>query len=187
MMKYIGKSNASKNRKKSKRSSDRNAPRITVSRKSAIAMYRRTCWVTFHDAAIAIGNMKVVTMTSQIENPSTPTNHDSPTDSIHGCLDTICRPGSSRLNCSNIPTDTANTTRAVSKATHRAASSDIFGHRSKTGIPTSGAKITSVSQGASIRPSPPRRAAGRRRRPGTTARTAAPCPIARSGRCARCA
>ena len=93
MMKYMGNSSASKNRKNSNRSKDRKAPRITVSRNRAMPMYRRTCLSTLHDAAIASGNMKVVTITSQIENPSTATNHDRPTDSIQGCLDTSCKPG----------------------------------------------------------------------------------------------
>ena len=94
--------------------------------------------------------MNVVTITSQIENPSTPTNHDSPTDSTHGCLDTIWNPALPVSKFASMPIDAANATTADASPTQRAASSEIDRHSASTGTPTRGATITRVSQGRSI-------------------------------------
>ncbi len=99
---------------------------------------------------MAIGNMNVVTITSQIENPSTPTNHESPTDSTHGCFETIWNPGSPISKLTSMPIETAKVTRVAANPTQRAASSVIERQSASTGRPTSGAAITRVSQGASI-------------------------------------
>ncbi len=120
-------------------------------------MNRRTWWSTVHDAAMAIGNMNVVTMTSQIEKPSTPTNQDRPIDSTHGCLETICRPAWPVSKFTSMATDAAKATTVDPRPTQRAASSEIERQRASTGNPTSGAAITRVSQGmrSIARSSPP--------------------------------
>ena len=91
--------------------------------------------------------MNVVTITSQIENPSTPTNQISPTDSTQGCFETIWNPASPVSKFTSMPIETAKATSAAASPTHRAASSEIERHSVSTGSPTSGATITSVSQG----------------------------------------
>ena len=73
MTRNIGTSRASKNTKKSSRSSAQNEPRITVSSSKLRPMYMRTLWVTLHDEMSATGMMNVVSTTSQMLNPSTPT------------------------------------------------------------------------------------------------------------------
>ena len=73
MIRYIGTSSASKNRKNSSRSSARNVPSTAVSRTSIVIMYRATFVSILHDARIAIGNRNVVSRTSHRLIPSTAT------------------------------------------------------------------------------------------------------------------
>ena len=141
-------------------------------------MYRRTCWSTFHDAAIATGNMKVVTITSQIENPSTPTNHESPPTRPTVLRDHL-EAGLARLELRQHRRPRPRTRRggaaARPTARRRRASSghsDQHGHARPAGRRSRGS-----ARERPPRPSPPRTGAARRRPPGTTARTGAPCPI----------
>jgi hypothetical protein len=72
MMRYMGKSNPSKNTKKRRRSRATNAPNMAVSRMSIEAMYAGTCFSTFQDARMASGMRNAVSRTSNTLMPSTP-------------------------------------------------------------------------------------------------------------------
>ena len=74
MIRYIGNSRASKNRKNSSRSSARNDPTTAVSSANIAAMYSRTLRSIRHDARIASGNRNVVNSTRNRLMPSTPTS-----------------------------------------------------------------------------------------------------------------
>src|SRR5215208_7163727 len=69
--------------------------------------------------------MNVVTITSQIEKPSTPTNHERPTDSTHGCFETIWKPACPVSKFASTPSETAKVRSVAASPTHRAASSEI--------------------------------------------------------------
>ena len=83
--------------------------------------------------------MNVVTITSQIEKPSTPTNHERPTDSTHGCFETIWKPARPDSKLASMPRETRKAASVAASPIHRAASSEIERQSTSTGRPRSGA------------------------------------------------
>ena len=87
MMKYAGTSVSSKNKKNRTRSSEMKLPMQAASRRSIHAMKGRASALA-RAPAMAMGKSTAAISTKKIEMPSTPTNHDTPIDDAHTCLDT---------------------------------------------------------------------------------------------------
>ncbi len=142
MIRYIGTSSASKNTKKSNRSSATNDPSTAVSSTSIDTMYSRTFFSTLHDASTDNGNRNVVSSTIQRLTPSMPTRYCSPMLFTQVARSTIWNPASARSNRPRMARETMNVTTAVSIVAHRAESSEAPRHSSTTTAPRSGRNVT---------------------------------------------
>ena len=145
MIMYMGNSIASKNRKKRRRSIERNTPSSAVSSARNATMRLRTLRTSLRDASTAMGNRNVVMRTSHRLMPSTPTMYRRPMEPTQPASWTCWKPGTLRLNVPRTASESANVTSVVARATVRARDASMRGHARSTTIPASGTKIVAES------------------------------------------
>ena len=128
---------------------------IMMSPRNTDARSRGRCWQA---AMMPSVKMTVVSMTSQIEMPSTPTSHDTPAAGIQSRWSTCDSTAAWSSNSDSTTIDTARVRNDATSATPRARRRSVAGSSIRTTDATSGTRMRMLTQG--IRTPPPRRAPG---------------------------
>src|SRR5579875_1441848 len=143
MMKYMGTSVSSKNRKNTSKSSERKLPRQPASSRSSHATKDLSPDLP-GDPASAIGNSTADMSTRNSEMPSMPSDHEMPSEEIQGWTETIWKFPSLPWNATAVATEKPSVASVPAHATARTARRERPGSSAATSAAPAGSRTSTL-------------------------------------------